>query len=206
MSSCDGLNVALRNMFNTPRKDMAYIKKDRSGISHDPHPRSDTKPENRVFHHAFKATADYLTGPHMLITARNFQRAMQKRISMVPIQDRWTEMDDLLGFLRPLIAQSTVEAICGQTFVKRYPNFVENFYEFNGKVHAFLYGWPGFFMPKASRARERCISVLKDWRATTSEKDFDGNGMMTARWRYFSKMSGMSDYGVACQDLGILWG
>ena len=29
---------------------------------------------------------------------------------------------------------------------------------------------------------------------------------MTRRWSYISKMSGMSDYGIACQDLGILWG
>ena len=55
MSSCDGLNVALRNMFNTPRKDMTFIKQDRSGISHDPHPLRKTKPEDRVFHHAFKS-------------------------------------------------------------------------------------------------------------------------------------------------------
>ncbi|KAL9596990.1 MAG: hypothetical protein Q9179_004425 [Wetmoreana sp. 5 TL-2023] len=206
MLSCDGLNVALRNMFNTPRKDMAFIKSDRSGISLDPHPQSSTEPENRVFHHAFKATANFLTGIHLNATAQNFQAALQRRIENVPVQQDWVEMDDLLGFLRPLIACSTVEAICGPTFLRRFPDFVENFYEFNGKVHKLLYGWPGFLMPRVWRARERCIAILQQWRATTSEQDFDGNGMMLRRWSFFSKMQGMSDYGVACQDLGILWG
>ena len=58
------------------------------------------------------------------------------------------EKDDLLAFLRPLIAQSAVEAICGRTFVDMYPDFVKSFYEFNGKVHKLLYGWPGFCYQK----------------------------------------------------------
>ena len=159
-----------------------------------------------MFHHALKATADFLTGAHLAVTAQKLQHSMQRSIDAVPVQDAWIEMDDLLGFLRPLIAHSTVEAMCGTYFVRRFPDFVENFYEFNGQVHKLLYGWPRFLLPRAWYARERCISILKEWRATAIERDFDGNGMMTARWRYFSAMSGMSDYGIACQDLGILWG
>ncbi|KAL8722175.1 MAG: hypothetical protein Q9181_007544, partial [Wetmoreana brouardii] len=187
-------------------KDMAFIENDRSGISRNPHPQSCTKPEDRVFHNAFKATTDFLTSTHLNATAQNFQAALQRRIENIPVQQDWVEMDDLLGFLRPLIACSTVEAICGLTFLRRFPDFVEIFYGFNGKVHKILYAWPDFLMPRACRARERCIAIMQEWRATTSEQDFDRNGMMLRRWSYFSKMQGMSDYGVACHDLGILWG
>ncbi|KAL8692082.1 MAG: hypothetical protein Q9218_002811 [Villophora microphyllina] len=185
---------------------MTYIRKDKSGSSHDPHPQSSTKPEDRVFHQAFKATADLLTGSHLNLTSQNFQAAMMKGIDDVPVQQEWVEMNDLFGFLRPLIAHATVEAVCGKAFVERFPDFVENFYDFNSKATSFLYGWPAFLMPRANRGRERCIAIMREWRKTHDELNFHGNGMVLRRWSYFSKMQGMSEYGVACQDLGILWG
>ncbi|KAI4247292.1 MAG: hypothetical protein LQ352_006198, partial [Teloschistes flavicans] len=206
MSSCDGLSLALRNLFNTPRRDMVCIRSDKSGSSHDPHPQSSTRPEDRIFHHMFKATADTLTGANLNATASKFQVAMKRRIEELPIQHEWVEMDDLFGFLRPLIANATIEAVCGTAFINQYPDFAENFYGFNDKATSFLYGWPGFLMPRANRGRERCIAIMQEWRRTFDEQDFDGNPMMIHRWRYFSKMQGMSDYGVACQDVGIVWG
>ena len=115
-------------------------------------------------------------------------------------------MDDLQLFLRPLIAKSTVEAICGATFLRQHPDFVENFYEFNSKVFSFLQGWPKFMLPKAARARECCIEILRQFRKEHDEHNFDGNAMMLRRWSYFSKMQGLSEYAVACSDLVILWG
>ncbi|KAL9577889.1 MAG: hypothetical protein Q9212_006081, partial [Teloschistes hypoglaucus] len=206
MSSCDGLSLALRNLFGTPRRDMICIRNDKSGSSHDPHPQSSTRPEDRIFHHMFKATVDTLTGVNLNVTASKFQLAMKRRIEEAPIQQEWVEMDDLFDFLRPLIANATVEAVCGTAFVEKYPDFVENFYAFNDKATTLLYGWPGFLMPRANRGRERCIAIMQEWRRTFDEQAFDGNPMMLHRWSYFSKVEGMSEYGVACQDVGIVWG
>ncbi|KAL8639944.1 MAG: hypothetical protein Q9228_003084 [Teloschistes exilis] len=206
MSSCDGLSLALRNLFGTPRRDMIAIRQDKSGSSHDPHPQSSTRPEDRIFHHMFKATADTLAGANLNTTASKFQIAMKRRIEEAPVQQEWLEMDDLFGFLRPLIANATVEAVCGTAFVEKYPDFVENFYAFNDKATSFLYGWPGFLMPRANRGRERCIAIMQEWRRTFDAQGFDGNPMMLHRWSYFSKIKGMSGYGVACQDVGIVWG
>ena len=124
MSSCDGLNVALHNVFNTPGKDMPMFWRNRSGVTHDPHPQSSTRPENRVFYLIFKATVDCLTGSHLTLAAQRFQTALKRRIEYVPVQQGLVEMDDLLKFLWPLIAYPTVKAICGASFLKEFPDFV----------------------------------------------------------------------------------
>ena len=193
-------------MFNTSKKDMEFFEADRSGISHDPHPLSSTKPENRVFHLMHKATLDCLAGSHMMIAGERFQVALKRRIEAVPVQDRWVEMDDLFSFLKPLVSYSTIEAMCGPSFLRNFPEFGENFWHFNSSMPKLLQGWPRWTMPKAWQARDRCTSMMKEWRRISNEDNFDGNAMILRRWSYFSKMQGLSDDGIAKSDLGILWG
>ena len=116
MTSTNGINIALQNMFDTPKRDMTFFKADRSGITHDPHPQSSTRPEDRVFYLMHKATVDCLAGSHITIAAQRFQTALKERIVAVPVQDEWIKMDDLFSFLRPLISYSTIEAMCGASF------------------------------------------------------------------------------------------
>lgn len=210
MTSTNGINIALHNMFDTPKQDMIFFQADRSGITHDPHPQSSTKPENRVFYLMHKATVDCLAGLHITIAAQKFQVALQRSIEAVPVQDKWVEMDDLFSFLRPLISHSTVEAMCGANFLHMFPDFLDNFWSFNSRMPKLLQGWPRWMMPKAWRARDQCVSTMKKWRKMSDnanfEENFDGNAMILRRWSYFSKMQGLSEDGIACSDLGILWG
>ncbi len=206
MTSTNGINIALHNMFDTPKQDMRFFEADNSGITSAPHPRSSTRPEDRVFYLMHKATVDCLAGSHLAIAAQKFHDALRRRIEEVPIQDDWTEMDDLYSFLRPLISYSTIEAMCGKSFLETFPDFVCNFWNFNTKMPKLLQGWPRWMMPKAWQARDRCISTMTQWRKMSNEENFDGNAMIPRRWSYFSKMQGISEDGVACSDLGILWG
>ena len=206
LSNTSGLMVAMENMFHTPKAEMDYFMADLSGISYDPHPRSSKRPEDRYFQLTFKATADCLSGSHLTLAAQRFQNAMVRLTTAAPIQDEWIEKEDLLGFLRSLLAKCTVEAVCGKTFAEKYPNFTEDFYEYNAEIPKFLHGLPRFLISRKSwNARERCIATLQDWRKNFTEQDFDGNAMITRRWKHFSEME-LSDYAVGCQDLGILWG
>jgi len=206
LTSTNGINIALSNMFATPKPDMKFFEADDSGITHDPHPGSSTRPNDRVFYLMHKATVDCLAGSHITIAAQRFQAALTNRIEENPVADEWVEMDDLFTFLRPLISYSTVEAMCGANFLRTFPNFVGDFWNFNSKMPRLLQGWPRWIIPKAWQARDRCIATMKRWREMSNEENFDGNAMIPRRWSYFSKMEELSDHGVACSDLGILWG
>ena len=98
-------------MFNTPDKDMQFFKADNSGITHDPHPSSATRPEDRVFYLMHKATVDCLAGSHLVSSVSSFQVALEKQIRDAPIDNEWSEMPDLFTFLRPYISHSTIEAM-----------------------------------------------------------------------------------------------
>lgn len=100
--------------------------------------------------------------------------------------------------------------MCGANLVKMFPEFIDSFWNFNSSMPKLLQGWPRWMMPKAWQARDQCISTMKQWRKMSGkegfEKNFDGNVIILRRWSYFSKMQGLSDDGVACSDLGNLWG
>ncbi|KAL8772128.1 MAG: hypothetical protein Q9209_002563 [Squamulea sp. 1 TL-2023] len=206
LTSSNGINIALRNMFHTPEPDMKFFEADKSGITHDPHPQSSTVAENRIFYLMHKATVDCLAGSHLTIAAQSFEGALRRRIHSVPVQDEWVQMDDLFEFLRPLISGSTVEAMCGAKFLEAFPEFVDTFWTFNDEMPRLLQGWPRWIIPRAWQARDRCVSMMRQWRKIANKENFDGNGMIQRRWSYFSKMQGLSQDAVACSDLGILWG
>lgn len=193
-------------MFNTSKEDMKFFKADDSGIANDPHPQSSTRPEDRVFHLMHKATVDYLAGSHLIIAAQKLQTALLKNIEASPIADEWIEMDDLFKFVQSLVSYSTIGAVCGAKFQQMFPEFFGDFWTFNNKMPKLLLGWPRWTMPKAWQARDRCIATMKKWRTLCNEENFEGIAMIPRRWNYFSRMQGLSKHGVACSDLGILWG
>lgn len=78
MTSTNGINIALHKMFNTSEQDMQIFVADNSGITHDPHPQSSTRPEDRVFYLMHKATVDCLAGSHLSIAAQKFQDALEQ--------------------------------------------------------------------------------------------------------------------------------
>lgn len=206
MTSTNGINIALSNMFNTPKKDMLFFEADDSGITHDPHPLSSTEQHNRVFFLMHKAAVDCLAGSNLTASSLAFQTALAERIHVQPVSSEWTEMNDLYDFLKPLISCSTIEVMCGPSFLRTFPGFVEDFWLFNTAMPRLLQGWPRWMMPKAWKARDRCIATMKNWRNVRDGATFDGNVMIPRRWSYFSKMKGLSEQGIACSDLGILWG
>ena len=192
-------------MFDTPKQDINFLKADNSGITHNPHPQSSTKPEDRYFYLNYKATVDFLTGSHLTVTAQRYQTALNRRIEVVPIQDKWVDLDDLFSFLRPLIFDSSIETMCGVNFLRTFPDFVDNFWKFNDRMSRLLQGWPRWMIPKTWRARDRCISLMKQWRKMSLEKQSNAHPFFLRRWSDFSKMRGFSEDGAASSDLGVLW-
>ncbi|KAL9103337.1 MAG: hypothetical protein Q9163_001603 [Psora crenata] len=134
-------------MFNTPKKDMRFFEADDSGITHDPHPQSMTSPEDRVLYLMHKATVDCLAGSHMTVAAQKFQSAPSNRIAAVSVQSESLEMEDLYTFLRPLVSQSTIEAMCGVSFLKTFPGFADDLWHFNSTMPELLQGWNSNSMP-----------------------------------------------------------
>lgn len=214
LTSTNGITIALSNMFNTSKKNMEFFRADNSGLTHDPHPMSNVRPDDRIFYLMHKATVDCLAGPHLAATSRDFQTALKERIADVPVGDDWVEMPDLYTWLRPHISHATVKAMCGSCFLELNPTFVQDFWNFDKAMPKLLQGWPRWMHPSAWKAREKCIEGMRRWRklsdgqssSSLTDLAFPGNEMIRARWRYFAKMDRLSDEGVACSDLGILWG
>ena len=200
-----GVNLSLQYMFDAPKHDVKFFKADISGTAHEPHPQSSIRPENRVHSLMFKATVDCLTGSHLTITGQRFQTALVRRIRTLPIEDTWVEMGDLFGFLHSLISYSAIDAMCGLSFLERFPDFFDDFWQFDGRIPTLLNGWPRWMIPKAWQARDRCLSAMKQWRQSSNEDNFDGNEFYWRKWSYYSKMQGISDDGVASSDIGFLW-
>ncbi|KAL8643706.1 MAG: hypothetical protein Q9226_008173, partial [Calogaya cf. arnoldii] len=148
---------------------------------------------------------DYLSGPNLAATAQIYQTAMKRQLAGVPVEDEWIEMDDLFSFARRLVANSTCETMLGAKFLAQFPDFVDSFYAYNSRIRRLLQGWPMFLIPRAWRARERCIEIMRQWRKTLNMEEFDGSPMMVRRWSIFEKWN-ISDDAIAAQDLGILWG
>ena len=207
LTSTNGLNISFEHMFATPKADMKVYESDDSGSTHDPHPESSVKPEDRVFHLVHKATADNLSGPQLKITAKRFKDALLQQIEASPITEEWTEMDDLFAFVRPMISRSTIQSMFGANFLRKFLEFFDDFLYFNQNMTKLLHRYPRWMVPKAWQARERCMAAMKKWRKDVQGKnDFEGNGMIAQRWAGFSKMKGLSDDGVAASDVGIIWG
>lgn len=109
LTSTNGINIALSNMFGTPKNDMKFFEAENSGITHDPFPpHSFTRPEDRVFYLMHKATVDSLAGSRLVTSALSFQRALAEQIKEVPVGDEWVELPDLFNFLRPIISCATI--------------------------------------------------------------------------------------------------
>ena len=180
---------------------------DKSGSAQEPHPQSLTKPEDRYFQLMHKSSTDFLSGPHLLAAGLNLETALRSRLERSSVTTEWIEMDDLYDFVRSFVSPATVQAMCGARFVERFPDFVEKFWKLNGQLPRFLEGWTRLFLPRAWDSREACISNLQEWRdIAQKDEQYNGHGMMTRRWQYFSKMEAFSSRAVACSDLGILWG
>ena len=205
MSVTYGVNLSLQYMFAAPKHDMKFFRADTSGTAQEPLPQTSITPEDRVHSLMYKATMDCLAGPHLTITGQKFQTALNGRIGALPITNEWVEMDDLFSFLRTLISYSALEAMCGVSFLNTFPDFFDNFWRFDGRMPALLNGWPRWIMPKAWQARDRCLSVMKQWRQLSNEENFDGSEFYWRKWSYYSKMQGISKDGVASSDLGFLW-
>lgn len=207
LTSALGIRMSLVHMFATSKEDMKFYGADDSGIGHDPHPKSSVKPNNRVFLAVFKSIVDTLSGPQLTIAAQRFKDALVSQIEASPITGEWVEMDDLFAFVQPLISRSTFQTICGASFLQKFPEYYDDFWYFNRYMPNFLHRFPRWIIPKAWQARDRCIATMKKWRiecqdGTTSE----AGAMIQERWKYFSKMEGLSEDGVARSDVGILWG
>ena len=203
MNVTHGINLSLQYMFNAPKHDMKFFKADTSGIAQEPHHQSSTRPENRVHSLMHKATVDCLAGPQLTITGQRFQSALKRRTEALPVNDEWIEMDDLFSFLRSLIPYSAIEAMCGVSFLKTFPDFPNDFWNFDGRMPSLLNGCPRWRMPKAWQARDRCLSAIKQWRQLSNEENFDGNDFYWRKWATTRKCKGSAMMASQAQILGF---
>lgn len=203
LTPTDGIHTAMHNMFGMSKQDLKFFEADNSGISRDPHPQSTSK--YRVHHFTYNSVIHGLSGSHLMVTGQKFQAALLRRIEAVPVQEEWLELDDLFGFLLPLISNATFEAICGAEFLTLFPQFAVDFWTFDRKMPRLAQGWPRWTMSKTWQARDRCLSVMKEWRRISKKENSDVNALYQRRWGFFSEVRGLSDDAIAGIDLGILW-
>ena len=192
-------------MFGMSKQDLNFFEADSSGVSRNPHPQSTTASKDRVHYFTYKSIIHGLSGSQLVIAGQKFQAALKRRTDAVSVQDEWVEMDDLYSFLLPLISNATFEAICGARFLTLFPHFVADFWTFHSKMPRLIQGWPRWTMSKTWQARDRCLSVMKEWRRVSDNENFDGNPLYQRRWGLFSEVHGLSEDAAASNDLGVLW-
>ena len=208
LTSALGIKMSFAHMFATSKEDMKIYEADNSGVAHEPHPRSSIKPEDRVLHYIHKSIAETLSGPQLTIAAQRFKDALVSQTKASPITGEWVEMEDLFTFVQPMISRSTFQAMCGASFLQKFPEYYEDFWYFNQNMPKFLHRFPRWIIPRAWQARDRCFAAMKKWRKMCQEEGdaSEAGAMIQQRWSYFSKMQGLSEDGVARSDVGILWG
>ena len=196
---------------------VAYYSDD-SGMNVRPHPGTNVKAKDRIFHLTHQVLSDLLTGTGLKPLSTRFGVNLRQQLSTDEIGDEWQDFPDLYLFVRTRIFHAAVESMCGPYLLSLSPTFVDDFWEFDHHILNFFKGFPRLMMPKAFRARERCLQAVRKWHqfangypnegSSESGDDVDavfGTRQFRARQEYFLKMEHMNADAIASADLGLIW-
>ena len=197
---------------------MVAYHSDDSGINFRPHPGTKVKAKDRIFHLTHKVLGDLLTGTGLKPLSHRFEKNLRQQISNDEIGHEWQEFPDLYLFMRTRIFRAAVESLCGPYLLSFSPTFVDDFWEFDNSILKFLKGFPWIMMPKAFKARERCLQAVQDWHQFANRYPKDGTSesgdevdavfgskQFRTRQNHFLEMEHMNDQAIASADLGLIW-
>jgi hypothetical protein len=211
--------MAIRVLFGMPKAIVksAYAQ-DNSGIAPKPLPGTNVPPEKRFFHLHHRLVLKEMSGNTLNGMTARFLSNLDRQFTNQRIGEDWVQIPDLYTWLEKAFFQSSVESLCGTRIFQICPNLVEEYRDYYDGAPSLLQGLPRFMSPKAYKARDVLLASLKKWHQTATKnsplQDFDqeeegwdewwGTQLVRHRKALVLAMDGMTDEGMACDDLALI--
>ena len=210
--------VGMQNILKLGPSGASFCDSDDSGRGPRPHPKSQVKPENRLWFHTHDTSAIFLSGNHLQTIVKNFQPKLRARIEELPIDSNWNETADLYQFIYDTLFPIQVQALFGTSFLALNPNFAQDFRKFHQGLVYFLRGSPSWLIPTAWAARERCLESIKRWHLFLLEQESnqkpahseENNFLFGSRYirtlqEKYGRMKPLDADAIASSELGVIW-
>lgn len=189
---------------------------DDSGPFPKPHPQSHVPAHNRIDYLTTSGFTRGLTGPGMMPTVTRFVKHLSSQLEDLPFTQEWTEMDDLVEFLREMVGTSTITSLFGPTMTRLHPSFARDLWKFDNSLESFKL--PSIMIPGTLRIRDSLVEKLKTWyeyarnhfheEMISEDGDGDpiwGSSLIRHRQETLLKVDGQDDDSLARVDLGLAW-
>ena len=158
-------SFSLRYFFNTLKASMKIYHADDSGITLQPHPKSNIQFHDRYYFHTREDTVGFFNGPGLKHIAHRLQDLLKNRLATLEAHSDWVHYTDLYSFIQDLLTGPAIEAMCGPRLLEHNPSFVDSFWELDSDILLFFKGWPRWLAPRAWKNRQRILQCIKDWHA-----------------------------------------
>lgn len=193
---------------------------DDSGQLLKPLPGSQVQPEKRIKYFHTKATHQHLAGASGIKLGERYIDILSRNMSTdTSLEYQWVELPDLWLFVRDLVFNASIEAMCGSFILSLNPTLGEDFWAFHESIPTLLRGLPRWLCPAAYKSRDRMLSNVKKWHAFANEhsdlsdtapddRDWDqylGFRYVRARQIFLRNIEVMDADGRASEDLGLLF-
>ncbi|RGP80721.1 7-alpha-hydroxycholest-4-en-3-one 12-alpha-hydroxylase [Fusarium longipes] len=213
--------MTVRDAFGLPEPDVAIYAGDDSGVDVKPASGWEHVEQEKRFHFVqHRQLHSLLAGTALDAMINKYVEAFSKHIAEDTTfpEHEWVEVDDLYDWFKNCLLRATVEALCGEEFLKLSPDFPEVFWSFDYHLPNLFRRLPRFIIPKSYQARDRLQDSMfrfhqygqqnLDFTDTNMlEKDWTpefGSRLMTTRQKMFKNI-GISPRGGAALDVGLIW-
>lgn len=190
----------------------ALYLNDTTGVNPTPLTSSDGPDVHRVHRTIWESDRRALTGPGLAPTLDTFRSALDSRMSKFKA-DTWMEVDDFWTFIQDTAGSAVIEAILGPALQQLHPNFMREFFEFDGTMPWLA---KGFSYARAERVRSKLLDDILVWikcarfwsnsdkgRAEGEKDPYWGTAWTRYRHDFFKKF--FDDDAIASHDLGVAW-
>ncbi|KAF9699651.1 hypothetical protein EKO04_002455 [Ascochyta lentis] len=209
--------------FGVPKDFQKFFAADNTGLSRNPLPGTNVKPEHRVDYLMHTFIVQFMTGKSLKSLARRFTANMEDRLKTQSRAEGSETHDCLYDFVKVNMFHSSVTAMFGKQLFKIDPDFCDHFWRFEEGMPELAKSLPRFIYPKQYKARDVCLQTVRTWQRKLDEQrnrdpdaayelsvkdydDFFGSGIVKKRHLAFAKMEVMGVDARASEDLALLWG
>lgn len=211
------------SLFGVPKDFQAFFAADNTGLSRNPLPDTNVKPEHRVDYLMHTFIVQFMTGKNLKSLARRFSANLEDRLQTISCVCESETHDNLYDFVKVNMFHSSVAAMFGKGLFQVDPDFCDHFWRFEEGMPELAKGLPRLIYPKQYKARDVCLETLRRWQSKLDEQrtrnletlceqstedydDFFGSAIVKRRHSAFAKMEVMGLDARASEDLALLWG
>ncbi|ROT35576.1 cytochrome P450 [Sodiomyces alkalinus F11] len=173
------LLLILENLRGMSKSDVAGFKADRTGRRRIP--RTDDDDNSKRLWYRQAEIHEFIARPEVTATlARTFTRFFSAAIEETqPLGGDWVEDVRIFAFLKHEMGTAAVASLSGTEVLRRVPNYVKRFWEFDSVGLRLVWGLPRFLDPEPVRVRNAfhddvadfLDEAFKQWDAKKKERE-----------------------------------